>query len=235
MMRPHTFLPLLALAATCALGLSQDASRKLRFLAWDTATSRQSFTFHGGKRLVTLDDLHTLKRTEEYRWKGGGPLLMTLDGMKPSAETPPENLVSIPFPGQVKQALVLLIPDKTSKSGYRGLVLDDSMDRFPWGTYRFINATGVPLVCRLGPAAPVLLPKKLKTVDISPAGKRRNLPIGVAAQVQPEKWLFTSIWEHRPDFRRIVIIARSDDARSGPITLKVVPERKSEHATLRSE
>lgn len=220
-------------AAFLLLALVAPVAADVRFtaLAWDDSVLSHQFHYANGNDLVEVQDLHPLKRSPVHTWKGDGTCLFSLNGRNPGTADepalPPTDYIKVPFPPGGTDFLVLISPDPGSPAGLRALVYEDSASRFPWGSYRVLNGTGSPLLMKVGPDGPRFLLSKAEIFQ--PGGEKRNLPVGIVAKADPNKLLYSSVWQHRPDQRRLVFVAISDNARRGVLELKVVPERRSEY------
>ena len=219
---------LVTVSLTPAHLLAQDNGAQINFrcLAWDQTVMEKKFVFLSGSRAKAISDMHTLKRSPLYKARATKQIIFSTNGETPSEEMAKENKLIVNIPTGIHKALFVFIPDTSKACGVRSLVIDDSTTNFPWGSYRLMNTTGRPLVCWMDKARPKILNKPNQPININPGGARRNFPIAFSFKTAPKKYLFTSIWEHRPDYRRLVIITRQKDQRHGVIDLKVIPERK---------
>ena len=196
----------------------------IRFLAWDQAVAARKIGIQKGKDVTELKDLHPFKRTKPVDVSAGkGPLqLVALD--RKGEDGKPLTVDIKAAPGLL-MPLVLILPDANLPSGLRTFVVEDNTDKFPWGCIRFINATVQPLLVTfeksLTPLAASWTP-----VDVAPGGQARNLGVEVAAQANPQELLYSAIWEHNPDVRKLVFIVRGADARTGAIDFKIIPENR---------
>lgn len=201
------------------------AGAVLRLLPWDDAVAARQLGLANGKGITTLTDLHPNKRSAAHRIAGdGSPMRLVMLDRK-DAEGRPLTLDIRPGPG-VKQPLVLILPDATAACGLRLFIVDDDPAGFPWGGIRFLNATGKELLIRHEKTI-----KKLTAgwapVDIVPGGNARRAGVLVAAADAPESVLYSAVWEHDPDSRKLVFIVPGNDARTGALELRILPEHRS--------
>ncbi len=227
--------PIHILLVSLLLAMPLSGAVRFTVIAWDQVVLKRleerGLSYVSGGRLRVVDDIHTLKRSPRHRWSGEGICLFSLNGEDPGTLEEPKVVegerVAVSFPGGEAEVLVMLVPDPREASGLAAKVYDDSSSKFPWGAYRVHNGTGSPLLMKVGPAGPRLL--LAKPTLFSPRGERRNIPVAVVAEADPQRLLFSSVWKHRPDQRRLVFISRAGDARKGVLELKVIPERLSEY------
>lgn len=224
------FSTLLLAFLTSSSLLAQDGAARISFrcLAWDQTIVDKQFVYLAGSRSVDVIDMHTLKRSPLHKIRAAKQIIFSTNGTTPSEEMAQENKLIVKIPVGMSKALFVFIPDASVACGVRALVIDDSTVNFPWGSYRLVNTTGRPLVCWMDKAKPKAVNGPSQPINVTPGGARRNFPVAFSFKTAPKKYLFTSIWEHRPDYRRLVIITRQKDKRHGVIGLKVIPERKSE-------
>ncbi len=196
----------------------------IRFLAWDDEIAARKIGFQQGKEIVTLRKLHPNKRSDPLKAAAGdAPMfLVALDRM--DTEGNPLK-VAIKAPVGFKSPLVLILPDAKKAAGLRTFVIDDDTSSFPWGNLRFINATGKALAIRCEKTVKAL-PKSWSPVDVSPGGNTRNIPVQVATREDNGSILYSAIWEHDTNLRKLVIIVPSTDVRTGAVQFKVIPEDK---------
>lgn len=221
-----TFRFTLQLASLVLLLLAGNApGAVLRLLPWDDAVAARQLGLADGKETTTLTDLHPNKRSAAHRMPGdGSPMRLVMLDRK-DAEGRPLTLDIKPGLG-VKQPLVLILPDATAACGLRLFVVDDDPAGFPWGGIRFLNATGKDLLTRHEKTV-----KKLTAgwtpVDIVPGGSARRAGVLVAAADAPESVLYSAVWEHDPDSRKLVFIVPGKDARTGALELRILPEHRA--------
>ncbi|MEX1115351.1 MAG: hypothetical protein WEB53_08875 [Akkermansiaceae bacterium] len=214
---PFTAIILLMLAVLAPLH-----ALPIKFLPWDDAIAARKIGFSDGKDVAEIQNLHPDKRTRTLVWAGGEipPVLVALDRTSPDGKP-----VTVPVrirPG-MKSPLVLILPDPAAPSGLRCYVLEDHSESFGWGTLRFINATGQELLVRNDQQIKAL-PQSWQPLDIQPGGSKRNIAIQMAAKTDLNTILFSSVWEHDPDIRKLIIVVPGTEAQSAGVDLKIIPE-----------
>jgi hypothetical protein len=198
----------------------------LRILPWDDEVAERKLSIAHGSTVLEVGYLHPSARSEsiDIPKEVVGLRLETTDRM--DAEGKPEAL-KLTIPSGVKQPLLLILPDKKSKTGLRALIIEDDLSTFKWGTIRLINITPKPLVFRWDKKAKAV-PPGWTPVNVAPEGKSRNLEVFLYLKDDLEKPLYTSVWEHRSDMRQLVFMVPSSNAALGPVEFKIIPELRIE-------
>jgi hypothetical protein len=194
----------------------------IKFLPWDQGIAARKLGFSDGKEVAEIQNLHPDKRSRAIVWAGGDvpPVLVALDRSSPDGKpvTTPIRIVA-----GMKAPLVLILPDPAAPSGLRCHVLDDHSGNFGWGTLRFINATGKELLVRNDKETKALS-QSWRPLDIHPGGGKRNISIQMAAKADLNTVIFSSVWEHDPDVRKLIIVVPGSEAQSAGVDLKIIPE-----------
>ncbi|MBJ7285954.1 MAG: hypothetical protein JHD00_12730 [Akkermansiaceae bacterium] len=194
----------------------------IRFLPWDESIAARKISFSNGTDSVELRDLHPHKRSEPVNWTPTEvpPVLVALD--RTTADGKPVT-VSLKLSAEMNSPLVLILPDAKHPSGLRCFVIEDSTSSFGWGTQRFINATGKELMVRSDKITKTL-PGTWKAIDIDPGGVARNVGIQLAARDNLTAILYSAVWEHDANVRKLIIVVPGTDTQSGTVDLKIIPE-----------
>lgn len=211
------FVTLTVLAGSLAAG-------PVRFLPWDDATAARKIAFEAGSSQVELEDLHPQKRSEPVSFKPGetAPRLVALD--RKSDDGTPVS-IEIKGLGKLRVPLVIILPDPGHPGGLRPFVIEDSSDGFAWGDIRFVNATGRPLLIRSENKIHKIA-DSWKPIDVSPGGTTRNIGVQAASPDDLESILYSAVWEHDPETRKLVFLLPGADARTGAIDVKIIPENR---------
>lgn len=219
-----TLLALLAMPAARAL--------EFRFLAWDEKVAARPVAVIDGKdKEAAIKDLHPLKRSPRVSadLHEGSLLLRALDRKNTAGKPVDFNVV---VPAEMTHPLVLLVSDTKAESGLRGLVLEDNTTNFPWGTFRFLNASGKDLGVALGSLRKAL-PAAWQPVDLLPGGDKA-LPVEIAMGDKDGdgslKPLYASMWKADPDVRRLVFVTLGTTPRLGALDIKIIPEDRKQLA-----
>ncbi len=201
----------------------------VRFLAWDDAVAARKIGFQNGKGISELQYLHPQKRTDPMDGTAGEiPLqLVALDRTSPDGKP---VTVEIKVASGIQSPLVLILPDPKHPSGLRVFVIEDNSANFAWGTSRFINATGKELLVRQEKTVKPL-PAAWTPVDIDPGGKARNTGVQLVARDDLKAILYSAVWEHDPNVRKLVFILPGTDVRTGTVEFKIIPEDRRTFAT----
>lgn len=194
----------------------------IRFLPWDDAMSTRKVGLQSTQGVTEIKDLHPDKRTAPIDGTAGEtPLqLVALDRTSPDGKLVTVELKSIVG---MQAPLVLILPDPKHPTGLRPFVIDDNTSNFSWGTIRFINATGKALLIRQDQAVKAL-PETWTPVDVNPGGEARNMSVQLAARDDLKSILYSAVWEHSPDVRKLVFVLPGADVRTGAVDFKVIPE-----------
>lgn len=199
-----------------------------RFLAWDDEVATRKLAVVKGGDTAAIEQLHPLQRTPSVNAvpaEGGQLVLRALD--RKNAEGKDIDF-DVKVAANLKNPLVLLLPDAKAPSGLRGFAIEDSNDAFPWGAFRVLNATGKPLAIALGNIRKNL-PAGWVPVDLKPEGEK-PLPVVVVDPKDAKKALYSAVWPINADLRRLVIVVPGTDPRLGPLALKVIPEDRRDLA-----
>lgn len=194
----------------------------LRFLPWDDGIAARKVALGDVKGVNPVPTLHPYKRSEPMDGTvGEAPLqLVALD--RTSADGKPVA-VDIKVAAGMQNPLVLILPDPKHPSGLRTFVIEDNTANFNFGTMRFINATGKALLVRHEQAVKALS-AAWAPVDIDPGGQVRNMGIQLAARDNLKQVLYSAVWEHNPEVRKLIFVLPGTDVRTGAVEFKVIAE-----------
>lgn len=219
----HSLRRVVALVVLLAAGPPLGAV-PLKFLAWDDSVAARKIGFKDGENVSELQNLHPHKRSKAVSWSNGeaAPTLVALD--RTSADGKPVT-TPIKLASGMNAPLVLILPDQSAPSGLRCHTIDDSPGSFRWGTLRFLNATGREILVRQDKVIKAL-PETWKPIDIRPGGAKRNIGIQMASREDLSSVLYSSVWEHDPEVRKLIIVVPGTNASDGVLDLKIIPEDK---------
>jgi hypothetical protein len=194
----------------------------IRFLPWDDGVATRKIALQSAKGLTDIVDLHPDKRTAPIDGAAGEVPLQLVALDRTSADGKPVT-VELKSINGMQAPLVLILPDPKHPTGLRPFVIEDNATNFGWGTLRFINATGKALLVRQDKVVKAL-PDAWTPVDVDPGGAARNMGIQMAARDNLKDILYSAVWEHSPDVRKLVFVLPGADTRTGAVDLKVIPE-----------
>jgi len=222
--------PIAALLCGLFASLATLHAIPIKFLPWDDTIAARKIAFNDGKDVTELQDLHPDKRSKAHNWAGGEvpPVLVALDRTSPDGKP---VTVPVKLTAGIQSPLVLILPDPAHPSGLRSYVVEDGSGSFGWGTLRFINATGKELLVRQDKQIKKL-PKTWVATDFAPGGDSRNMGIQLASPDDLTAILYSAVWEHDPNVRKLVIVLPGTDARSGVVDLKIIPEDRRSMAPV---
>jgi hypothetical protein len=196
----------------------------VRVLAWDDEVAARKLSLISGAAAAPILHMHPLKRTDGFRLKAeGGMVVRALD--KPAgADGKPADL-RCALAADIKRPLLLLLPDQAHPTGLRGLVIEDDPAGFAWGAYRFINTTPKELVVQFEDKA-IRIAAGWKPVNFTMGGAPRGFGVRVALAEAIEQPLYSAVWEFDPDIRTLVFMVPGADPRVSPVVFKAIPEDK---------
>lgn len=194
----------------------------VRVLAWDGEIAARKLSISGAKGVSEIKDMHPFSRTKTIQVTAGEtpPMLLAID--KPDEKGNPAASKIIIAAG-MKSPLLILLPDEKSATGIRPLVIEDDISGFRWGTIRFINATGKELVFKWDKKF-AAIPATWKPTDVSPGGSTRSMGVELFLKEKPDRPLYSAVWEHREEFRKLIFIVPSEDSRLGSVAFKTISE-----------
>ena len=212
----------LALAVFALCNVAQAAS--IRFLAMNEEVAARKIGIQNGKRLTELKDLNPKKRSKAYSCTTGDkpPMLVALDRERPNGK--PAG-VEIILAADIKSPLVVILAEPDSPAGMRVIVIEDGEAGFPWGSLRFVNTADKPLMIRCEKETKAI-PASFATIDIALGGEARNIGLQVFSETLPDAVLFSAVWEHDPNLRKLIFIVPAADPASKELTLEIIPQDK---------
>lgn len=216
---------LLFTAAVVVMGFCNAVhATSLRFVALGDEVASRKFGIQDSKGTVELKDLSTTKRSKTYACKvGKTPIaLVALDHKAPNGQ--PAN-VPLAVAADMKSPLVLIFANADDPSGIRALVVDDSDTGFPWGAIRFVNTTDKSLIVR-SEKGNTPLPKSPAVADLVVPGEARNMSIQLFLESEPDNMLYSAVWEHDPNLRKLIFILPVEDPASKEVALAIIPQDK---------
>ncbi len=174
--------------------------------------------------ITTLKGLSPQTPSVAYPLKvGEKPLELTTPDLK-DADGKPASL-EIPVPPELKSGLILLLLDTKHPSGIRAICLDDSTAGFAWGTLRFLNMTEAPLTLRFGEDRRPI-PEDHSPVDFPAPAEAHNVGVQLYKETASNKILYSAVWEHDPNFRKLVVITPGADPAIRAVDVQILPEDK---------
>lgn len=196
----------------------------IRVLAWDdqVASMRIALVDAAGSREV--ESMHPSKRTKTYQVSSGeeGVSVEVIGKKRADGKPCREKLL---IPEHSKRPLLLVLPDEKSESGIRLHVIEDDENGFPWGSTRFVNATGRKLVFAAEKKA-VEIPSSWEPVMLNLGGAERNIEVRLFFRENREKSFYSAVWQYAKDIRTLVFLVPGEDPRLGPVAMKMIPENR---------
>lgn len=198
------------------------AAGPIRVLAWDDQVASMRIALVDAAGSKEVQGMHPSKRTKIYQISAGGDAaaVEVIGKITPDGKPCREKLV---IPDTVKRPLLVVLPDEKAVSGIRLHVIEDDESGFPWGSTRFVNATGRKLVFVAEKKA-LELPNSWNPVQLTPVGEERNIEVRLFFRDEPQKPFYSSVWQYRKGIRTLVFLVPGTDPRLGPVAMKVIPE-----------
>ena len=220
------------IALFCGSSLSH-ALPAVRVLAWDDEVAARKLSLITGASMSPITNMHPLKRTEAFRLKGEGGLIVRALDKQPAADGKPIDL-KCTMAADLKRPLLLLLPDAAHPTGLRGLVIEDDPAGFAWGSYRFINTTPKELVVQFEDKA-IRIAAGWKPVNFTMAGEPRGFGVRVALAEAIAQPLYSAVWEYDSNIRTLVFMVPGADPRMSPVAFKAIPEDNRSEVVLPAE
>ena len=159
-------------------------------------------------------------RSESYKYDLGPKIIFYGDRVDEEGKPIAEAIAELP----ADATRVLLFFNKLKKPdefglNYEVIVLEDDYSNFPFGSFRFINASDKNLAIKISEEQLSLPSGETKIVKVRPSTK--DLGIDIATYIsEKDKWLrgYSSLWGHRENLRTLVFIA--NDPNGGIRTLR---------------
>ena len=211
--------------ALAVLGFGNVAGAvSVRFLPLNGEVAGRKIGVQDSKHLTELKDLNPKKRTKDYSCTlGDVPLaLVALDRERPNGKPASVDITLAP---EMKSPLVLIFADPDHPSGLRAIAVEDDSTGFPWGALRFVNTTDQALMLRCEKETKAI-PESFTTNDIILEGAARNIGVQLYSEDRPDAILYSSVWEHDPNLRKLIFIIPAADPASKELTLEIIPQDK---------
>ncbi len=214
MIRLSSFL----LGVMLVLGIAAPLhAASIRFLPLNDEIAARNIGARDPKGTIKHLELDARKRSAAFSHPTGGKPLVLV------AEDKEGATLEIPLAAELKAPLVVILPDPAHASGLRGIVVEDDSTGFPWGSMRLINITGIPLVVRYEKEEKSL-PVATTPVDILPGGDARNMSVQLAKEGAPDTVLYSAVWEHDPNVRKLIFFLPGANPEDMPVELKIIPD-----------
>lgn len=212
-----------SITLTCLLCCHSLHALPLRILAWDDSVAARKLVILSSKGTQELDRLHPLQRTPVYQISGtvdAPPVIQALDKVGPDGKP---ATMAIKIPEGLKNPLLLLLPDDKSPTGLRQFVIEDSVADFKWGSIRLVNASGKAMIFNWEKKL-IKVPASWAPMDVSPGGKSHNMEVLLFLEDQPQAPIYSAIWEHREEFRKLVFIVSNPNQSESRVSFKFIVE-----------
>jgi hypothetical protein len=200
----------------------------VRFLPLNAEIASRMMGVRDDKELLPLKGLDAMKRSDPLSCVIGEQALQLVALDREGADGKPAS-VAIGISSTLKSPLVLILPDAEHPTGLRTITIEDVDDAFQWGGLLFINTSDGPLMIQIDKDKKNL-PADKSPVSIHPGGTLRNMGVQIYKEEQPDEVLYSAVWEHNPDFRKIIVIVPPKNAKASPFDLIIIPQdRRVKH------
>lgn len=218
------FIRILALSAVALLGSSAALIAKpVRFVPMNQEIAALNLSVRDSKGTQPIKDLNPGKRSSSYDCVTDEPPLVLVLVNDQDPEAKPES-VAIPLTAEMKSPLVVILPDPDHPSGLRTVAVDEGKGGFPWGALRFLNTTDLSLMLRYGTDEVKPLAAANSTLDVASAGDARNVGIQLFKEENENEILYSAVWQHDPNIRKLVVLVAGADPTTRPLELVIIPE-----------
>ena len=150
-----------------------------------------------------------LMRSESYKYDLGPKIIFYGDRVDEGGKSIAEAIAKLP----ADATRVLLFFNELKKPdqfglNYEVIVLEDDHSNFPFGSFRFINASGKKIAIHISEEQLTLAVGESKTVKVKASTKDLGVDIGSYVE-EEDKWQkgYSSMWGHRENLRTLVFIA----------------------------
>lgn len=206
------------------LPLGSLMAQSIRFVPLNDEIAASKISVLDSKGTKPLKDLNSQRRSAAYKCVIGKKPLLLVAMDRLDDEGKPAT-VEILLPPAIKSPLVLILPDPSHASGMRTITIEDANSGFPWGCLRFLNVTGGTLMIRYSTEVKPL-PDGITPTDILPEGDARNMGVQFYKENEPDNILYSGVWEHDPNIRKLIVIVSGADPSVKALDIQVLPEDK---------
>jgi hypothetical protein len=212
-------MALLVAIATLCTPLS---ALELRLVPLNQEVASRMISLRDRKEDLTIKRLEAMRRSDRISCSvGEQPLqIITLDREDPSGK--PET-VPILLPEGLRSPLILLLPDPDHPTGLRPITIDESEEGFQWGGLLFYNITKTPYTIKIDTETK-LLPEDVSPIIIHPGGLARNIGVQIYQETKRDDILFSGVWEHDPNFRKIIVLVPPKNEKHSNFDLVIIPQ-----------
>jgi hypothetical protein len=194
----------------------------VRFVPVNGEIAARMMGVRDDKELLTLKGLDAMKRSSPLACavEEQALQLVALD-----REDDKGNPASVPIAitPDLKAPLVLILPDAEHPTGLRTIAIEDSEDAFHWGCLLFINTSGGPLTLQIDKEKKTL-PEDRTPVLIQPGGAMRNMGVQLYKEEAADDVLYSAVWEHDPDFRKMIVVVPPRNSKASAFDLVIIPQ-----------
>ncbi|WPJ97280.1 hypothetical protein SH580_06110 [Coraliomargarita algicola] len=225
-MHPHrfsqlvVFLCFLSTLAVSAVAQSNESGLKFTCLMWDDLPM-EDLHYKEGKSYKPIT-FRKGKRSQEYYFRNASVFELFVPAVNEEGERYFKLVGSSPLVEGTQQILFIVVPlERKPDMPLSILALDDSLEGFPPGSFRFANFTGSKLLVKVRDEVTQLETGKITVTDAQSSEDGGMVPVAFGSPAG-ELLHFTRIYSHARS-REMVFILRSQDLRK-KFDFKFVPQ-----------
>ncbi len=218
MFRIHSLL-ITALIAFCALNShALESGKYFQAITTSGVINKSLWYEHDGKKVEVYAN-NTI-RSIDYDYDLAPSIIFYGNRTNAKGIPIPEAVARLPYSAEdlpTKAGRLLLIFHKVANNPSRGpsyniLVIEDKLESFPLGSFRFINFLDKKIAVRLGSKDFIVENNKEKIVEIA-SPEKGDLTIKLASMNDAGSWVnfYSNGWGHANDLRTIVFLTKSEN------------------------
>ncbi|WP_309384383.1 hypothetical protein [Cerasicoccus frondis] len=195
-----------------------------RAISWEGSIKNELYRREGDHYAPI--NLYSTARTEPFWHAGGNPITFYSKQTGANNTESYTPAVSANVPDSIKQPLFIFTKNRSQNGGasYKILVLDDSVNTCPPGSYRFMNWTDKNIAGRLGKQTFTIAPKAGKTIDPT-STPDPSLTIQLVELTDPEnKRLYASRWVNQANARKLVLMVPREELGRSSVRIKIIAD-----------
>ncbi|WOO40322.1 hypothetical protein [Rubellicoccus peritrichatus] len=203
---------------------AQEATRMgfdYSVISWEGSIKNQLYR-QDGSTYVAMN-LYPTSRTPWFRHQGSETVTFYTKQTLQDESHQYTPAVKATVPENIERALIIVTKNKSTNS-FEALVVNDSIDICPVGSYRFLNWTDKKIAGRLGSDNFLLAPKDGKTIQPEKTDDK-NLSIQLVELTDPDNQrLYSSRWSLQSSTRKLVLLVPRDQQGQSSVRIKIITD-----------
>jgi hypothetical protein len=197
----------------------------IKFLAWDEQVASRKLAVAYGNKSVEIGYMHPSTRSQAVNVPSNSEGLRIEVRDRPPVEG---VFVSVPLmiPEGIKNPLAILFPNKSSASGLGLFIIEDDLEALGWGQISLINATSNPLIFSYDDDRVGLKPGRTPVL-VEPASESGYMQVKISSVANPDKALYSAVWNYNDGVRKLVFIMPGKDRSRGAVDFKFILEKRA--------